>query len=314
MGRFLSSGRVLLSDKAVAGTLYHEAFHAVTQLYLTKEEVDRLYKEVADRTGITDRFEAEELLAEDFINYKKNGAVLKGAPQRNTLFRKILNAIKDFLGLKASDINEVYRRLDNGYYKNSKVVGLKEFSSLNKDGYKASITKEKGTKFLVDTLDGMDLMFFNSILHPDSANKNISNIIYNKFRNLYNEEEESQDLVDSYSFILKNFDGINELWKERLRAIGFEFSEKRFDEVDEDNIGEESLDQKEEQTKEDLKGTKDQNFVNQKDLLTSSSKMLIKSLKRLNYKNDLGLEVPLDYGQTYNYLIKKYCWNWKQFH
>jgi Trp operon repressor len=304
MGRFLSSARVLLSDQAVTGTLYHEAFHAVTQLYLTKEEVDRLYKEVAERTGITDRFEAEELLAEDFINYKKNGAVLKGAPQRNTLFRKILNAIKDFLGLKASDINEVYRRLDSGYYRNSKVVGLKEFSSLSKDSNKAFVIKEKGTKFLIDTLDGMDLMFFNSILHPDSANKNISNIIYNKFRNLYNEEEESQDLVDSYSFILKNFDGINELWKERLVALGFKFSEERFDEVTDENKGEETLDEKEEQGKEDLKGTKDQNFVNQKDLLTSSSKMLIKSLKRLNYKNDLGLEVPLDFGQTYNYLIK----------
>ncbi len=304
MGRFLSSGRVLLSDKAVAGTLYHEAFHAVTQLYLTKEEVDRLYKEVADRTGITDRFKAEELLAEDFINYKKNGVVLKGAPQRNTLFRKILNAIKDFLGLKASDINEVYRRLDNGFYRNSKVVGLKEFSSLNKDGDKEFVTKEKGTKFLIDTLDGMDLMFFNAILHPDSANKNISNVIFNKFLNLY-DAEQNDDLSDSYEFIIDNFEKINSLWKERLVSLGFKFSQDRFDYVEDyEDRGTESLDEKEEQTKEDLKGTKDQNFVNQKDLLTSSSKMLIKSLKRLNYKNDLGLEVPLDYGQTYNYLIK----------
>lgn len=147
-------------------------------------------------------------------------------------------------------------------------------------------------------------MFFNAILHPDSANKNISNVIFNKFLNLY-DAEQNDDLSDSYEFIIDNFEKINSLWKERLVSLGFKFSQDRFDYVEDyEDRGTESLDEKEEQTKEDLKGTKDQNFVNQKDLLTSSSKMLIKSLKRLNYKNDLGLEVPLDYGQTYNYLIK----------
>src|ERR1035438_3866079 len=45
--------------------------------------------------------QAEEHLAEDFINYKNTGKIMNGARVRNTLFRKLINFIKDLLKLDA---------------------------------------------------------------------------------------------------------------------------------------------------------------------------------------------------------------------
>lgn len=44
-GKFVSSGQVLVSDLATGGTAYHEAFHVVSQLYLTDKEREGLYNQ-----------------------------------------------------------------------------------------------------------------------------------------------------------------------------------------------------------------------------------------------------------------------------
>jgi len=112
---FVISGTNLainLSKKGTMVDVYHESFHAFTQLYLTKEQKIELYEEVRNFTDakgnqphLTKSYlELEELLAEDFRTYMKNQNVKKDAPKRNSIFRKILNFLKTLLGVgKAAD-------------------------------------------------------------------------------------------------------------------------------------------------------------------------------------------------------------------
>jgi len=133
-GRFLSAGKVLLSDIAAAGTLFHEAFHTVTQLYLTQEEINSLYKEARQRLNdknLTDK-QVEEILAEDFADYKKTGKILRFSPKRNTIFRRLLNILKDFLNIPISSIEDIYRRMDKGFYAKKEIIGIRQFDKLDK--------------------------------------------------------------------------------------------------------------------------------------------------------------------------------------
>jgi len=110
---FVISGTNLAINLGKKGTMvdvYHESFHAFTQLYLTKEEKIALYEEVRNFTDANGNqphltksyLELEELLAEDFRTYMKNQNVKKDAPKRNSIFRRILNILKTIFGLRGA--------------------------------------------------------------------------------------------------------------------------------------------------------------------------------------------------------------------
>lgn len=95
--------------------IYHEAFHAFTQLYLTREEKYKLYNEVKNYKDASGKQpyismsykDIDELLAEDFRTYMKSNYIKKGSPVRNTLFRKILNFLRALFGKKPINPTEV---------------------------------------------------------------------------------------------------------------------------------------------------------------------------------------------------------------
>jgi predicted NAD-dependent protein-ADP-ribosyltransferase YbiA (DUF1768 family) len=98
--------------------LYHEAWHGFTQTFLTKAQREELYSEVrkkkgtfTDYAGFTVSFkhakawQLEEYLAEDFRKFMLSGGIVadKASPVKNTLFRRILNFLKDlFFGVPSS--------------------------------------------------------------------------------------------------------------------------------------------------------------------------------------------------------------------
>jgi len=87
-------------------TAYHEAWHAFSQLFLTKEKKIELYTELQNYTDAKGNQphanksfrQLEEMLAEDFRNYVKTGKAKQNAPKRNTIFRQILNFLKQLFG------------------------------------------------------------------------------------------------------------------------------------------------------------------------------------------------------------------------
>jgi hypothetical protein len=82
--------------------VYHESWHAFSQLFLTKDQKYKLYEELrnyTDKNGKTPHAdksyrELEEILAEDFRTYAKNQKPFKEAPQKTNIFRQILEFLK----------------------------------------------------------------------------------------------------------------------------------------------------------------------------------------------------------------------------
>ena len=81
--------------------VYHEAWHAFSQLFLTKEQKIKLYNEVRNSNPEYKNMksiEIEEILAENFREYARNPKPVKQQPVRNTLFRRILNFLLNLFG------------------------------------------------------------------------------------------------------------------------------------------------------------------------------------------------------------------------
>lgn len=92
-------GIIELAAKGSMVDVYHEAWHGFSQLYLTKVEKKALYKEVQKKLGTkASFFEIEEMLAEDFREYVRTGKAKANSPKRNSLFRKILNFLRELFG------------------------------------------------------------------------------------------------------------------------------------------------------------------------------------------------------------------------
>ena len=113
-GKRLSDTKIQL-DTATGGSavdLYHEAWHAFSQLYLTKNQKTKLYAETRKRLNNYDLspIEVEEILAEEYREYAKNPKAVGDAPIRNTIFRRIWNIIKALFG-KRSTQEDLFERL-----------------------------------------------------------------------------------------------------------------------------------------------------------------------------------------------------------
>lgn len=119
LAEFTVSGITLWSGSNFTD-LYHEGWHAFSQMFLTRDQKAALYNEARKLTGkfktvdgrsikfsaATD-MQLEEFMAEDFRRYvlsdRKN--IIDGRPVRNSLFRKIFNFLKQlFSGYSLKDM------------------------------------------------------------------------------------------------------------------------------------------------------------------------------------------------------------------
>tara|TARA_R110002126_G_scaffold158322_2_gene305707 strand:- start:26196 stop:40082 length:13887 start_codon:yes stop_codon:yes gene_type:complete len=195
-------GAITLYQGSDSTALYHEAWHAFSQHFLSKKQKKDLYKEIlrtpqgqkavrdyAEELGKgflnqDEAFEAvEELIAEDFRKYAMSGGkrILNGRTKRNTIFRKILNFLKKVLGKitgKTFNINkntpqltELFNKLYlgelNEYTPSADNVMFKK--SLFKS-YKKGVTRQN-TKLLVDNINSVILEYIDkkNIEHGTTA-------------------------------------------------------------------------------------------------------------------------------------------------
>jgi hypothetical protein len=132
-------GGITLFEGSDYSDLYHEAWHAFTQSFLSKQQKKDLYNEARKKSGtFTDHLgktvsfgratdlQLEEYLAEDFRTYMLSGGKAKAAaPVRNSIFQKILAALealfsnstmREILDNPRSDatIHELYEKLRVG--------------------------------------------------------------------------------------------------------------------------------------------------------------------------------------------------------
>lgn len=110
--------------------LYHEAFHAYTQGFLTEQERKQLYDDVRKKGGDStfvdfngnyttfakaSDLQIEEFLAEGFRTYKLTGKVDNIISPAKGFFKRILDFLKKlFNGNLQKSINDLYKTIDTG--------------------------------------------------------------------------------------------------------------------------------------------------------------------------------------------------------
>jgi hypothetical protein len=107
---FESKGIISIYEKGSMVDVYHEAWHAFSQLYLTEKEKLKLYTDIREYTDKSGNkpyakksfFEIEEMVAEDFRTYAKDSKTFKAkVPVQKTIFQKILDFLYKLFGGKA---------------------------------------------------------------------------------------------------------------------------------------------------------------------------------------------------------------------
>lgn len=127
----VSNGIMTLSDVAVEGTTYHEAFHVVFNYLLNEKEQNGLYEEAKEKWGDLSRKELQENMAEAFREYMLS----REAPN---LGRRIVNFFKDLLvkvlnwGKVNPSMNAYFRMITEGKFAN-KPISKQEFVKENRE-------------------------------------------------------------------------------------------------------------------------------------------------------------------------------------
>lgn len=172
----LYSAKIDLFNGSTSVDVYHEAWHAFSQLFLTKLEKEKLYTEIQKDPKYKDFsfFDIEEELAERFRNYARTEKVNKSTPVANSLFRKILNFLKALFGKKAivtSDILElsnVKELFNNLYFASNNPELLNNYNPSINNVYFKELNSSKGIMSVkypeVQALSLQDSTKLNSIM------------------------------------------------------------------------------------------------------------------------------------------------------
>jgi ribonuclease HI len=150
--RFVTAGQTLLSgdtlgqiqiNKGTMADVYHEAWHAFSQLYLTNDDKIKLYNDIRNYTDKNGKkpylnksyLEIEEMLAEDFRSFAKNPKQeVKGPAIKKSIFKKILDFLKALFGKagvvdKQSVVSQDYPQVVSELYNKLYYAGSSEKAS-----------------------------------------------------------------------------------------------------------------------------------------------------------------------------------------
>lgn len=154
-GRF-KDGIIELSDIAASGTTYHEAFHAVFNMFLTEAETNKLLEKARKEFGLTGKSDVavEETLADKFRDYVETDQITNKSilDRISDFFKNIYYLIKNKLHLNPS-IEQVFYDINKGRYskkkfeKNRPLVERNWLSNITPSIYKRRVD------MLVDTFE-----------------------------------------------------------------------------------------------------------------------------------------------------------------
>lgn len=113
-GQF-KNGVITISENASRGTLYHEAFHYVTQSLLSENELSNLYNQAKTKYGNLENIELEENMAEDFREYMQQEEGFTGVFVKT--WRKLKNFINTIFN-NQNTIDKLFYDISKGNYAN----------------------------------------------------------------------------------------------------------------------------------------------------------------------------------------------------
>ena len=248
------------SDYTVA---YHEAWHAFSRHFLTKKEKIELYNYIAKTTEgkkalkefaenekinvdelspLQKYLAIEELIAEDFRQYmmSKGSKIIKGEPKRNTIFRRILNFLKELFTGKngVNELSKMYDNLRKGNLNNYTPSQQNRIFGKNKILYKFKPTANNTHEFtqtelntILNTING----YFSEAINEQSAGKvqffgalaeapekfigRTYNIIKNKLAKQLSDLNQVEDPTPEQLNTIKNLNGILDNWGNNTKGF-----------------------------------------------------------------------------------------------
>lgn len=130
---------ISISDMAVEGVQYHEAWHRVSLLMLTPEMRQNLYSEFRKQypqySRASDK-QVEEAIADRFMEYMLNDKQSKLRYYINKIFRDILHFIGINKGINPRNLNQIFEAIKYGDFKNYKLDqnSIEEFNKAYTEG------------------------------------------------------------------------------------------------------------------------------------------------------------------------------------
>lgn len=284
----------ILWKGAERGTLYHEAFHRISLLTISPKERKKIYEFYRNRTGFvgSDK-QVEEALAEDFRQYMLN----KVDPELN-LLKRAWKAIKNFISKWVwrtdTSIDNIFNRIDSGYYNRSKQdsaavneflaaykgagapfkIRNHKFKNITNTQFKETVNSLVGALFtlnnirLRDDLQNLNYGVLKAALKPDITAKLVEKGTITK-----EQGEVRNEIYNTFDTVFKP-EIINKLNEYQIRAVD---KQENIDaEIDEKAVGNDVGDQMANYIQEQL-------AVSVKDNALASIKIFIATMPRTEF-------------------------------
>jgi hypothetical protein len=316
---------VYIAENAASGTTYHEAFHVVFNLFLNEEQRNNILKE----SKLT-----EEELADKFSDYVAYKDLDKSLPTKvKDFFRKLWLTIKSFFTNSISGVDELFFRINTGFYKNATI----DYGAF---GSKVLRTKIAGwsSAYTKDIVESINMHILTQIL-PDirEANPELSNLsdvellnainnnpeyaqygggvyaIYNKVYNNLADLAESEfvpddireNILDALRYFYNEDGSPGSLILESIRALDYNNGISVKIEVVENTIEDES----EETTIEGEEGSQLENWQttyterSRKNNASYNIKKFLRYIRLEDQINAIGLPKFVDFNELYDTLL-----------
>lgn len=218
-GVFHNAGAFIWNN-AGAGTAYHEAFHAVFNLYHTEQQRKQLFDEWSSTIGSsrTNERQLEEEMADAFGEYvmskQQSGAPDSLMNRVKKFFSNLYQLLKSLFTDKVS-VNDLYSRINNGFYAN------KEFVYKNNPYWNNKAAK---FKLFVDPrrreiyVRFINTQFFRNIEYLRTNQEGYSNLTDIEIINKFGRERGIDGITAMYDSILNQL--VDEYNKIKISAPG----------------------------------------------------------------------------------------------
>lgn len=128
------NGVITLSDMAATGTTYHEAFHAVFNMYLSDKVQEDLFRQARRRYGNIDDIALEEAMAEEFRLYIQDKLKTGFTNKLKSFFKDLGIIVNNWFRVRPS-INKYFLDISRGKFANKTDVNSFTETRLREEEY-----------------------------------------------------------------------------------------------------------------------------------------------------------------------------------
>lgn len=286
---------IILSDVANRGVAYHEAFHAVSRMYLTPDARQELYKEARKRWGKQSDNELEEIIAEEFRDYM----IKKGELKVPSVFKWLYDQILNFINLFRDGKQALFANMRAGRFD---YIAPFESSETLASSLKLPLQFQRTAVDIITYLTVKESGIMS--LDRDTPNmKDLENTVFPEVRNMLiayaKDAKEKGDLDKARNFreVVINFDSFKALVKDELLAYNLDVRKD-----DQDKSDDAKGDNSDRDYKNEGLNIKSALTFSGKENATGNTKLMISLLPSAEVDQYFGLPRFSDFGKTWKVL------------